>query len=248
MFSSSFISRFLLRLGILVLAPVFAWPQGTYTTNFPLTENPISESGRWINGKVTGLDWANVRTSGGLAFGTQSGSDTYADSTALLSGTWGPTQTVTATVHSVNQGSCTGGCFEEVELRLRSALSAHRATGYEVNFRCQHDGSQYTQVVRWNGALGDFTELDGRTGPGINDGDTVKATISGSTISVYINNNLIFSANDSTFTSGSPGMGFYLQGGSSNLQADYGFTSYSATDGTGGGGLAPPSNLTAVPH
>ena len=38
-----------------------------YTTNFPLTENPISESGKWINGGVAG--WLNVRTTPGHVFG-----------------------------------------------------------------------------------------------------------------------------------------------------------------------------------
>jgi hypothetical protein len=34
----------------------------TYATSFSLTENPISEGGKWINGGVTGLDWGNVQT------------------------------------------------------------------------------------------------------------------------------------------------------------------------------------------
>ena len=59
---------------------------GTYTTNFPLAENPISEGGRWINGDVTGLDWSNVRTNAGLAYGTQGGNGNYDDSVALF--TW----------------------------------------------------------------------------------------------------------------------------------------------------------------
>ena len=32
----------------------------TYNTNFPVAENPISESGHWINGRLTGLDWKDV--------------------------------------------------------------------------------------------------------------------------------------------------------------------------------------------
>ena len=66
--------RLSIQLGLLAFLPVLAWSQGTYSTNFPSTENPISESGRWINGGSTGLKWANVRTTPGLAFGTQSGS------------------------------------------------------------------------------------------------------------------------------------------------------------------------------
>jgi len=242
MFCSSGVRRLFL-LVLLVFVPLWAWAQGTYTTNFPLTENPISEGGKWINGGTTGLDWANVRTTSGLAYGTQSGSNGYDDSTALLAGNWGSNQDVSATVHSVNQQA--GSVFEEVELRLRTSISAHSITGYEVNFRCTHDGSQYAQVVRWNGKLGSFTEIDGRTGPGIYNGDTVRATIAGSTISVYINGSMIFTATDSTYSSGSPGLGFFLQGGSSNLDSDFGFTSYTASDGQG---PAPPTNLSAAPH
>ena len=61
----------------------------TYTTNFPLTENPISEGGKWINGKKDGVDWTDVRTTPGLAFGTEIGGnrpelEKYDDATALL--------------------------------------------------------------------------------------------------------------------------------------------------------------------
>jgi hypothetical protein len=199
-----------------------------YTTTFPLTENPISENNVWINGGVTGLDWRNVRTTPGLAFGTQTGSAGFDDSIAILPGTWGQDQTVTATVHSVNQQ--TGSIFEEVELLLHFQINAHSARGYEVNFRCTHDGTQYTQVVRWNGPLGNFTRLDSRAGPGISNGDTVKATIVGSLITVYINNVAIFSVNDTTWTDGNPGMGFFLQG-ATGLTSNYGFTSYTASDG-----------------
>lgn len=201
----------------------------TYTTNFSLTENPISEKGKWINGKAVGLDWANVRTSPGLAYGTQTESIQYDDSTAVLTGTWGSDQSAWATVHTVNQ---TSAMVEEVEIRLRTTISAHSITGYEVNFRCTADGSQYVQIVRWNGPLGNFTLIDSRPGPGLHNGDVVKAAISGSTITAYVNGTAIFSATDSAFTTGNPGMGFYIQGGSAAQEADYGFTSFAATDGS----------------
>jgi hypothetical protein len=38
-------------------------------TNFPLTEDPISEGGNWIGGGTTGLDWNNVQTTPGFANG-----------------------------------------------------------------------------------------------------------------------------------------------------------------------------------
>jgi hypothetical protein len=216
---------------------------GIYTTKFPLTENPISDGGNWINNKAVGLDWADVQTTPGLAFGTQSGSNGYDDSTALLTGTWRSDQTVEAAVHSVNQND---NIYEEVELRLRSSLSAHKATGYEINFRCSKTANAYTQIVRWNGPLGNFTYLDSRGGSkyGVANGDTVKATIVGNVITVYINGAQVLQATDNTFASGSPGMGFFLQG-ATGVNGDFGFTDFSASDGS-----APPAptNLSASPH
>jgi chitodextrinase len=216
----------------------------SYATNFSLTENPISEAGIWINGKVTGLDWANVRTTPGLTFGTQTDTVHYDDSTAILSGTWGPDQTARATVHSVNQNS---SIFEEVELRLRTSISAHSITGYEFNFRCTADGTQYVQIVRWNGPLGNFTLLDSRAGPGLHNGDVVTATAAGSTLSASINGNLIVQVTDGTFRSGSPGVGFYIQGGNASQEGDYGFSSFTASDGGTAEAIPPsvPANLVA---
>ena len=78
--------RLVVQLALIALLPMLSWAQGTYSTNFAGTENPISEGGRWINGGVAGLDWANVRTTPGLAFGTQTGLIEYNDAAALLSG------------------------------------------------------------------------------------------------------------------------------------------------------------------
>ena len=46
---------------VLPTACTSAGTHRTYTTNFPLTENPISEGGKWTNGQTVGLDWANMR-------------------------------------------------------------------------------------------------------------------------------------------------------------------------------------------
>jgi hypothetical protein len=217
---------------VVVAGSLLLWGAGaealaeTYTTNFPLTENPISEGGNWINGLTNGIDWSDVATIPGKAFGTQTGIGAqFADSTALLTGSWGPTQTVQAVVYIASGDSTT---FEEVELRLRSSLSAHSCTGYEVNFSVKPN-NPYCQIVRWNGPLGAFTLLDAR-GVGVVDGDVVKATIVGSTITCYINGAVIFGVTDSTYSSGNPGMGFYLDGGL-GPPLNYGFSSYTASDG-----------------
>jgi hypothetical protein len=216
----------------------------SYTTNFPATENPISEGGRWINGKTIGLDWKNVRTTPGRAFGTQTASDGYDDSTALLTGTWGSNQTVQATVFMVNQ-QVGDNTISEVELRLRNSITANRNTGYEVNFRCRHNGSQYVEIMRWNGPLGDFTYVQRAGGPGLFNGDVVKATIVGNVLTAFINGNQVIQGTNSTYSSGSPGIGFY-QRGNTALNADFGFTNFTASRG-----LTPqsaPPNLRIVPQ
>src|SRR2546421_139021 len=71
--------------------------------------------------------------------------------------------------------------FQEVEIRLRSTLTPHRCTGYEIFFRCLKTDNAYAEIVRWNGKIGDFTSLRKLIGPqyGVRDGDVVEATISG---------------------------------------------------------------------
>lgn len=199
-----------------------------YTTRFALTENPISGGGKWVNGAREGLDWADVCTRSGLAYGTEPGTAQYDDSTALLIGNWGPDQMAQATVHTANQND---GIFEEVELRLRSSLSAHRATGYEILFRCLKTEEAYLEIVRWNGPLGDFTYLNRGTGSryGVADRDVVKATIIGNAITAQINGVLMLDTLDDTYVGGSPGMGFHLEG-ASGVNSDYGFTDFIASD------------------
>lgn len=199
----------------------------TYSTQFLVVENPISENGNWVNGREQGLDWNNVATEQGLAFGTESGAGGYTDSTALLAGSWGPDQTVQAIVRCTKPNSLVN---EEVELRLRSSISEHWNTGYEINFRCLKSEDAYTEIVRWNGRLGDFAYLDQKHGAkfGVADGDTVKATMIGTAITVYVNGVTVSSASDATFRGGNPGIGFGLYGSASNT--DFGFTSFLASD------------------
>jgi hypothetical protein len=64
-------------------------------------------------------------------------------------------------------------------------------------------------------------------------GDTFKATIIGGTVTAYINGTRKLQVTDSQpFPSGSPGIGFYLANsrGIPAPQAEYGLSSFSATD------------------
>jgi len=99
---------------------------------------PISEGGKWINGGKHGIDWYDVITKNGLAYGAVS-KGAYTDPTALLAGTWGKNQTVKARVFSRNQ---TDKYYQEVEIGLRSTLAPHHYTGYEVFWRCLKTSTQ----------------------------------------------------------------------------------------------------------
>jgi hypothetical protein len=213
--------------------PVPSGTEKSYSTKFLNAEDPISEDGKWISGKRAGLDWADVRVIPGFAFGTEIGGkrpapDKYDDSTALLTGAWGPNQTVEARVHRTIKD--TDNIYEEVEIRLRSSLSPHNCTGYEVMFRCSKSPKAYCSVARWDGILGAFMMLKQAQGSryGVADGDVVKASIRGEVITVWINGVQILQTRDYLFKSGNPGIGFYLEG-ATGVNNQYGFSSFKAT-------------------
>lgn len=229
---------------LVVLMPLLSVAR-TYTTNFPLTENPISEGGNWTNGgQSPALDWTNMRTTPGLAYGTEpnSHSPNYNDSTALLTGTWGPDQTVTGVLRVTGNA----GNQLEVELRLRSSFASHSCTGYEIDL-----APAYVTIVRWNGPLNNFAPLMQTAGGGIKNGDVVKATITGTSpavITVFINGVQKYQVTDpSPFTSGSPGMGWYTSmSGGDPVQSDIGLTSFTATDGLSSADSTPPSTPASL--
>lgn len=191
----------------------------TYATNFPLREDPISEDGRWIDGRAAGLDWGHVATDRGRAVG-YAGKARYADSLALLTGNWGPNQMVEVVVDKRRVHS-----WPEVSMRLRSSLSPHRCTGYEISSSVKGDRS-YLIIVLWNGPLADFTYLLNVSGPkyGAIAGDVLKATIVGNVITVYKNGVEIGRVTDDSFASGQPGFGF-----NEGTNGDYGITRFSAS-------------------
>lgn len=205
-----------------------------YTTTFPFTENPMRESGVWLEGLSDGLDWGDVQTVPGHAYGTTISvyPTDLNDSTAILKGSWPANQTVQSTLITGNRQN--GTIYEEVEHRLRSTLSAHSSTGYEITFSLRNDGSQYIQVNRWDGPLNGFVLLHSMTTPPIlANGDVLKSSISGTLITIYRNGSSIDTYDTSgdaiIYSTGNPGMGFYMQGGTLGELSDYGFSAYSAT-------------------
>jgi hypothetical protein len=216
----------------------------SYSTRFRFDEDPILEGGIWINGRKDGIDWTDVIVKNGVAYGgvsrmkisesrVEQGNlevsasegvihkGDYDDPTAVLAGIWGKNQHGKAKVFSRNQ---TEKYFQEVEIRLRSTITPHRCTGYEVFWRCLKTENAYAEIVRWNGEIGDWTSLRRLTGSkyGVKDGDVVEATIFGNVLKGFINGVEVISATDDTFDTGSPGIGFNFGVGNTNV--DHGFT------------------------
>jgi len=205
-------------------------PTPTYSTTFSVDENPLRDGGAWAKqGGSDGLNWNDVVTSGGFAYGPKGGIGGATDSVACL---WGfpPNQWGSAVIH---KAAGTTNYFE-VELLLRWQISAHGARGYEINL--SHDGA-YSQVVRWNGAQESFDFVVGnfsnQSAPA--DGDVFYAQIVGNIITVRLNDKVLGTADVSSiggtvWYDGNPGIGFFRgEPALSNLNANlYGFTSYSA--------------------
>jgi len=222
-------------------------PVRSYRTDFPRDETPISEGGLWRNARTDGIDWCDVVTRNGVAFGEvtrmgvaeqraeQGNLDAaaadaapvgdYDDPTAVLGGQWGRNQFVKARVFSRNQ---TNQYFQEVEIRLRTTIEPHSCTGYEVFWRCLKTEEAYAEIVRWDGKIGAWKSLARKVGPefGVKDGDVVEACIVGNVIRGYINGVEVTTATDDTYAGGAPGIGFNFGVGTTNV--DHGFTEWEA--------------------
>lgn len=200
------------------------------STNFSATENPLSEGGKWINGKAAGLDWLNVQTTSGKAFASAfvGGVSDYNDNIAVLTGTFTADQFAQGTVSRV--AGYSPRASHEVELLLRFSIFAHDAHGYEVLWA--HTGE--INVVRWNGPLGNYTPLAGEGGVAVGaavDGDVLRAEISGNVIRVWKNGSLVLAVDvrnqgGTVWSSGQPGLGFWPRSGAT-LES-YGWKSYQA--------------------
>ena len=228
--------RFALFFFLFLLSlPAFGRNYVTAFNSPPAPENPISEAGNWINGGTTGVSWGNVQTTSGFAFGTIVNSySRYNDNTAVVAGTWGPNQTVQAVVQISGTDNSSQ---EEVELRLNTTITANSITGYELDFSILA-GNPYLDIVRWDGPLNSFCYINsGATcsSPNplpfaIHNGDVLTGTNVGGTITIYVNGVAEMTAVDNTYTGGSPGMGFWNIGGTTADLANYGFSSFTATD------------------
>ena len=116
---------------------------------------------------------------------------------------------------------------------MRGSILPNSITGYEITFRATgnfHSG--YMQIVRWLGPLGlyQYVPYTGNSVSGVKQGDVLKASIVGNTITVWVNGEEIAQATDNMYATGNPGMGFFLEG-ATGVNSDYGFSSFMASDG-----------------
>jgi hypothetical protein len=197
---------------------------GTYTTTFPLTENPISEGGKWINGGSDGLNWNNFRTTPGACFAAAFSSSSpppYNDALATLKSSalaLNANQFVEATIHLASGYLATG--THEMGIWLRSNLSAHDNTGYEFYWG-QH-GSDWGLVRNFGPNNFSFITTTG-AGPGNPaDGDVIRMEIRGSTLTVFKNGAQVLQGSDTNVASGQAGMGSYVISG--NTPSSYCFS------------------------
>lgn len=227
----------------------------SYTTSFPATENPVSESGKWVGGQSAGGNlWGDMQTTPGFAFGATEPTQ-YGDPTAILTGTWGATQDATIVVRI--PGARPSGCCFETEVTLRGTIGVKQGdctntqciTKYEI--LCSVSSTvPYLQVVKWLGKNGSFAYLAQNSALSCANGDKLRAKITGgasdTVINVWRNGALVnfdvgSNVKDSAaFVSGTPGMGTY-----GSALSTFGISNFTATDGVG---PLPPTQLKEVTH
>jgi hypothetical protein len=193
-------------------------------TNFVLSENPISEGGRWLTQENPGVTNA-MATVSGLAFGLQIDGG-YDDSAAILSGTWNTDQFAQATVRIASFPS---GHTSEVSLHLHmSPTSRSGWKGYEITHSLSGSANgSYILIVVWDGE-GQWRILAEPFGSqyGVVNGDIVRAEVRSNVIFVYKNGALEGKWTDSTYPTGAPGMGTYTDCTNCPANNGWGFSNF----------------------
>jgi hypothetical protein len=214
-----------------------------FSTTFPDTENPLSQGSIWTHGGATGLEWQNIRATGGspgtcygVGAATESGVE---DCIAAIQGRFNTQRHFAQfTVHK--PGGYTPPSSHEIELHVGCTIGANSIFTYEMLF--PYDGSFLS--VRWNGTYASFTYqftgLDTVSGDPANlaslvDGDVVRAefdSTSGSPVITLKRNGstslVITDTAAGKITSGSPGLAFFARSGTGLDMTKYGVRAFSA--------------------
>lgn len=220
---------------------VYKIPQGgtvaTYSTTFSATENPISEGGGWSK---TDNNCTAVRTSGGIAFGTITGTGGYNDSAAYRTGLGNNLEAscIIAVDPAINTS-----LNHEMELLFRNTSTSTTTQQYEVLLN-RGGGLQF---MKWLGghAFDQFQDLGFTSGPGSlgrppvsgekfiarceTIGSSVRLTAwilqAGQTVPTLIGQT---TDSSSPYLTGKCGIGFYISDAAAN-SAHFAMTSYDVT-------------------
>jgi hypothetical protein len=222
-------SSFLLRYG--------ATARPSYSTNFALTENPISEGGNWLNGGTVVLDSTNVQTTPGFAFATQvaGAAPPFTDSLAILDTakfTFGMNQWCQGTVAVSGTPN-----LRELELRTRSRFGTHLNIGYEWDITTNFG----LFFVRLDGPANTFQQLGSFGTPAgfsVANGAVWLTQFFGSVSTIFCNSGSGFvqiasydtSGDSIIYPSGNPGIGMYADtnNGTPSANNTLGWSSFSA--------------------
>ena len=207
---------------------------GLYSTTFTATEDPISEGAIWTNGGAVGLDWNNVKTANGRAYGSVNVSG-YDDDIAHLKTSYidfNADQYVEATVYR-EVGYAPSTAKHEIELLVRFQITANNARGYEILWGGGGGVNGECYIVRWNGVVTSYTAMAGGNFDPLVDGDVCRVEISGNTITVKVNGSTILTDQINDFggdvwTDGQPGIGFWPKVDANVDPSKYGWKDWTA--------------------
>ena len=200
----------------------------SFSTTFPVAENPMSEGNKLVQGLADGLLWNNTRSiagSPGYAIATAFSPVGYDDSTCCLKTSVGISSTrhsCEATVRRIGGYAPTDG--HEIEILLGFTISPMFNAGYEIT----HPIGGSPQAARQDGPYGTFTingagnwtdPINGAYNGAVVDGDVVKMTYVVTNgipkLTYYLNGVYQWDVSDTgvgKITSGQPGIGFFCRG------------------------------------
>jgi hypothetical protein len=189
---------------------------------FATTENPLGSP--WRNGAANGLDWQDMQSGSGNAYGTGASPGAETDPIACLTG-YNANHYIEATIFRA--GGYSPAINHEIELHTRCTISANSITSYEF---LMNTAGNY-QVVRWDGAIGvlDFTitvteQNGGPTGLMCVNGDVVRIEVTGSNFTMKLNGTTLATWTDSTYSTGGPGIASFWRPDVSIVPSSLGFS------------------------
>lgn len=192
-------------------------PAYPYTTTFPLTENPISESNGWVNGFQVGRAWSDVLTASGSAQasvinagGAAAPDGPFDDSIAHRTGF--PANHGAEAILSV-AGGYSPGVSHECEILLTFKITNRKASGLEASYGIT---ASTIVLVWWKGDPDDFVVIDTIEVGGFADNDVMRATLVGDNVFHHKNGVLVGTTTGITalaLPQGNPGVGFWARNG-----------------------------------